>query len=94
MTPSLVVFLLGLALTAILVAKRIHGALIIGIIVTTLMATTIGRLWGDGSAYFPPEIAQPTLVNFTGIFAAPDFSGLLALDLLGSLKVAYAPFIF
>mgnify|MGYP003852752043 FL=1 len=94
MTPSLIVFLLGLALTAILVAKRIHGALIIGIIVTTLMATTIGRLWGDGSAYFPPEIAQPTLVNFTGIFAAPDFSGLLALDLLGSLKVAYAPFIF
>ena len=59
MTPSLVVFLLGLALTAILVAKRIHGALIIGIIVTTLMATTIGRLWGDGSAYFPPGISAP-----------------------------------
>jgi AGZA family xanthine/uracil permease-like MFS transporter len=36
----------------------------------------------------------PTLVNFTGIFAAPDFSLLFELDLIGSLKYSFLPVIF
>ncbi|MFK0377660.1 NCS2 family permease [Pandoraea sp. NPDC090278] len=94
LSPPTVTFLIGLALTTVLVARRVNGALMIGIVVTTLMAVPIGRLWGDGSGYFPKEIATATLVNFQGFFAAPDFSGIGQLDLLGALKVAYMPFIF
>ncbi|WFF42380.1 NCS2 family permease [Salinicola endophyticus] len=94
MTPALVTFLIGLGVTAVLVARRIQGALILGIVFTTLAAVPIGRLWGDGSAYFPEAIATPTLVNFQGIFAWPDFSALGQVDFGGALAVAYWPFIF
>ncbi|GAB2797206.1 NCS2 family permease [Halomonas shantousis] len=92
--PVLVTFLIGLAVTAILVVRKIPGALILGIAFTTLASIPIGRWWGDGSRYFPEEIASSTLVNFNGVFAMPDFSGLLALDIWGALHIAYAPFIF
>ncbi|MHB0774525.1 NCS2 family permease [Halomonas sp. WWR20] len=92
--PVLVTFLVGLAVTAVLVVRKLQGALILGIAFTTLAAIPIGRLWGNGSRYFPEDIASPTLVNFNGIFAMPDFSGLLALDIWGALQIAYAPFIF
>ncbi|WP_106478662.1 NCS2 family permease [Phytohalomonas tamaricis] len=94
MSAPIVTFLIGLAVTAVLVAKRVQGALILGIVITTLMSIPIGRLWGDGSAYFPPDMAMPTLVNFTGIFAWPDFSGIMKVDIMGALHLAYAPFIF
>nr|WP_284732828.1 NCS2 family permease [Larsenimonas rhizosphaerae] len=90
MDAPLVTFLIGMALTAVLVARRVQGALILGIIFTTLLAWPIGRWWGDGSAY----LGTPTLVNFSGIFAWPDFSGLMQVDIMGALDVAYAPFIF
>ncbi|WP_445621172.1 NCS2 family permease [Kushneria sp. Sum13] len=92
MTPTLVTFLIGLAITAVLVARNMPGALIIGIVTTTLMATAIGRLWGDASAFSPTGSA--TLVNFNGIFALPDFSAMGQLDLIGALNIAYWPFIF
>lgn len=91
MSAPVITFLIGLAVTAALVARNVPGALIIGIITTTLLASPIGRLWGDGSAYAP---GLSTLVNFNGIFAWPDFSGLFQVDLLGALNVAYWPFIF
>jgi adenine/guanine/hypoxanthine permease len=94
LNPIIVTFLIGLAITTVLVARGVTGALMIGIIATTLLAVPIGRLWGDGSAYWPAAIAARTLVNWNGLVAAPDFSGLLKLDLIGSLKLAYWPFIF
>ncbi|MCG1041634.1 NCS2 family permease [Mycetohabitans sp. B8] len=94
LNPVIVTFLTGLALTTVLVARRITGALMIGIIVTTILAIPIGRLWGDGSAYWPAAMTTPTLVNWHGLVAAPDFSALFQLDLVGALKVAYWPFIF
>ncbi|QEL11653.1 NCS2 family permease [Kushneria phosphatilytica] len=92
MTPMLVTFLIGLAVTAVLVARRQQGALIIGIVVTTLLAVPIGRWWGDASGVTPDQAA--TLVNYHGLVAWPDFSLIGRLDLLGALKVAYWPFIF
>jgi AGZA family xanthine/uracil permease-like MFS transporter len=94
LNPVIVTFLIGVAVTTVLVVRRVTGALMIGIVVTTLLAIPIGRWWGDGTAYWPAAIATKTLVNWQGLFAAPDFSGIGQLDLLGALKVVYWPFIF
>ena len=42
-------FVVGLIITSILVAKNIKGSLIIGIIITTILAIPIGRFYGDAS---------------------------------------------
>ncbi|ALK29663.1 NCS2 family permease [Burkholderia plantarii] len=94
LNPVIVTFLVGLAITTVLVVRRVTGALMIGIVATTLLAVPIGRIWGDGSTYWPAAIATRTLVNWNGLVAAPDFSGIGQLDLLGALKVVYWPFIF
>ena len=89
--PLVLTFLAGLALTAVLVARRTPGAIIIGIVLTTLAALPIGRWWGDASAF---NFGQKTLVNWQGFFAAPDFSLLFRLDLVGSLRWSLLPVIF
>jgi adenine/guanine/hypoxanthine permease len=89
--PVTITFVAGLAVTAFFVAKRVKGAMIAGIILTTLMAVPIGRLWGNAA---PINFGTPTLVTYKGIFAAPDFSLLLKLDLGGSLTLALWPVIF
>jgi len=76
-------FLAGLAITAVLIAKRTKGALIIGIVVTTIGAAAIGRFWGN----------EPVVV-WQGMMAAPDFSTFFRLDLVGSLKFSMWPVIF
>jgi len=52
LNPVVITFLIGLAVTTILVARRVTGALMIGIIFTTVIAIPIGRFWGDGTAYW------------------------------------------
>lgn len=89
--PMNVTFLIGLGCTAIMVARKIAGAMILGIFLTTLMAWPIGRWWGDASAV---NFGSSTLVNFTGVFAMPDFSMLLKADLMGSIQYAFLPVIF
>jgi len=83
-------FVIGLLFTAILVARRTKGALVIGIAFTTLLAWPIGRFWGDASALF----GQPTLVELKGFMSSPDFSLIFKLDLIGSLKLSFLPVIF
>lgn len=91
LNPITVTFVFGLAFTSFLIAKRVKGAMIAGIILTTLMAIPIGRLWGDATAI---NFGTKTLVTFKGVFAPPDFSVFLKLDLAGSLKLALWPVIF
>ncbi len=86
-----ITFVIGLAITSILVVRRIPGALILGIAITTILAIPIGRFWGDASAI---NFGTATLVTWKGLFAAPDFSVMFKLDLLGSLKLAMWPVIF
>lgn len=86
-----ITFLVGLLLTSVLVIKRIKGALIIGIVLTTLFAMPIGRLYGDASAI---NFGVPTLVTWKGLFSAPDFSLIGKLDLIGSLQFAIWPIAF
>lgn len=84
MTPPLIVFVAGLLLTAILIVRHVKGGILLGIVVTTLLATTLGRWWGG----------EVRLVNFSGVFAYPDFSLVGKLDLVGSLRFAVLPVIF
>lgn len=81
--PDQIVFLVGFLATAVFVIRRMTGGIILGILLTTLLAVTLGRWWGS-----------TTLVNWQGIFSAPDFSLLFQLDLLGSLKLSVLPVIF
>lgn len=85
-----ITFLIGLMLTSILVIRKIKGALVIGIAITTLLSIPIGRLYGDASSI----IGTPTLVTWKGIFAMPDFSLILKLDFIESLRFALFPVIF
>ncbi|GAB3314050.1 NCS2 family permease [Larkinella ripae] len=89
--PIILTFVFGLLVTAVLVVRNFPGAIIIGIVLTTLVALPIGRWWGDASAV---ASGQKTLVNFQGILAAPDFSLIGKLDLINSLQWSLWPVIF
>ncbi|MFD1141756.1 NCS2 family permease [Larkinella insperata] len=89
--PVILTFIFGLLLTSVLVARNFPGAIIIGIVLTTLAAVPIGRWWGDASAV---NFGAKTLVNFQGILAAPDFSLIGHLDFVNSLQWALWPVIF
>ncbi len=91
MNITTITFLAGFLLTALLIVKRVKGALIIGIIATTIFALPIGRLYGDASGV---NFGLPTLVSWKGLFAAPDFSLIMKMDLLGSLKLSIWPITF
>lgn len=91
MDVIIVTFLTGLMITSILVIKKIKGALIIGIGITTLLSVPIGRLYGDASSI---NYGISTLVTWKGIFAMPDFSLLFKLNLVESLRFALFPVIF
>lgn len=83
MDASMVTFFIGMMATAILVILRFNGALILGIGLTTLLASPMGRLWGGD-----------VVVEWSGLAAWPDFSAVMQVDIWGALKVAYLPFIF
>lgn len=89
--PTLVTFLVGMVITSYLVIKRTKGALIIGIIATTVLAIPIGRFYGNAAAI---NFGVPTLVTWNGMFSMPDFSLLLKLDFIGSLQFAIWPITF
>lgn len=89
--PITITFLAGLAITSILVVKKVPGALILGIALTTILAIPIGRFWGDASQI---NFGTATLVTWNGFAAQPDFSVFLKLDFIGSLKLAFLPVIF
>jgi adenine/guanine/hypoxanthine permease len=71
--------------------RKVSGAIIYGILFTTALAWPIGRFWGDASAV---NFGVSTLVNYTGLFAWPDFSLVGKADILGSLQYSYIPVIF
>ncbi|WP_181306609.1 NCS2 family permease [Rufibacter sp. XAAS-G3-1] len=88
LTPPVLTFLAGLLVTAALVTRGVKGGILIGILFTTLAAYPIGRWWGMETG------AAGALINWNGIFAAPDFSLLFQLDLVNSLQWAVVPVIF
>ena len=85
LNPTLLTFIAGLLFTAILIVKKTKGAILFGILFTTLMAYPLGRWWSPDTA---------TLVNWKGLIALPDFSLLFRLDLIHSLQWSVLPVIF
>lgn len=77
-TPPALVALLGLVVTAVLWARGIRGAILIGILVSTAAAWAGGLARFQGVAALPPSIV-PTLGQF---------------DPLGALRVEFASVIF
>jgi AGZA family xanthine/uracil permease-like MFS transporter len=91
MNSIVVTFLIGLMVMSVLVVKKVKGAIILGIIFTTVLSIPIGRMYGDASAI---NNGFSTLVTWKGIFSAPDFSLFFKMDLIGSLQFALLPVIF
>jgi AGZA family xanthine/uracil permease-like MFS transporter len=89
--PIIVTFLVGLFITSILVIKRVKGALIFGIVATTILSIPIGRFYGDASAI---NFGVSTLVTWKGFVSMPDFSVFLKMDLIESLKLSLLPVVF
>ena len=75
LNPVVITFLIGLAVTTILVTRKVTGALMLGIVFTTLIAIPIGRFWGDGTAYWPAAIATKTLVKLEWRVLRAEFFG-------------------
>jgi len=92
--PCVLTFLAGLLLTMALVARRMPGALMAGVIITTLLAIPIGRWYGNGAAYLDGAAHVEKLVSYSGLFAAPDFSFVGRVDIWGACRLAYLPIIF
>lgn len=82
--PAVLTFVVGLLLTAVLLIRNVPGAIVLGIVVTTLAALPIGRWWGG----------EVPLVQWQGLIAAPDFSLMGRLDLVGALRWTLWPVIF
>ena len=83
---SIAVFVVGLTVSAVLVARRTRGALLIGILVSTLMAIVVneavgGVIWRNGVASIPDTIV-----------AAPNFAlvGNFSFDFISALGLASA----
>jgi AGZA family xanthine/uracil permease-like MFS transporter len=69
-TLRILIFAIGFAVTAALVARKTRGALLIGILLTTIAAILINEVWVDGALYDTPGVAAFP----DRIVDAPDFS--------------------
>ena len=81
---SVLTFIAGLAITAFLLVKKVKGSILIGIVLTTLLAWPIGRWWSGSNP----------IVNVTQLVSMPDFSLLFQLDILHSLQWSMVPVVF
>lgn len=76
-------FIAGLLVTVILLIRQVKGSILIGIVITSLLAWPIGRWWGG----------TETVITIDHIVSKPDFSLLFQLDFVNSLKWSLAPII-
>src|SRR3712207_4806738 len=79
-SAQLAVFFVGLLLTAVLVARRVRGALLFGILGTTVLAIIVNAASGGG---LWTAVGQGVAKAPTSLFAAPDFG------LLGDVSFGY-----
>ena len=84
-----VVFVFGLLLTAVLVARRTRGAILIGIVATTIVAIVVEAIFDIGPSFVSPEQINPGgwQLNVPGlpsdVFELPDLSLLGDFSLFG-----------
>jgi AGZA family xanthine/uracil permease-like MFS transporter len=84
----IVVFVVGFLLSAWLLARRVHGALLLGIVATTVLAVALNGLVADWRGFATPGAAQLP----RGVLQSPDFStfGRLDFGLFGRLGMLTA----
>jgi AGZA family xanthine/uracil permease-like MFS transporter len=84
----IVVFLIGFLLTAVLVARRVRGGLLVGIVLTTVLAVALNGLFAGWKGFATPGAAQIP----SAVVQAPDFStfGRLDFGLFATLGVVAA----
>ncbi len=80
--PLVLLFVFGLALTAIFITRKVPGGIVISILAVSVIYLLGGTLFGTSTPI--PKIW----------FSAPDFSLLFRLDLVGSFKFSLWPIIF
>ena len=84
-TPNVIIFLAGLAFTVLLISRNTKGSLLIGIVFTTVVAYSCGRLWGDEIMVRIPE----------RLFSYPDFSSaFFKLNIMDTFRMGMLGVIF
>jgi AGZA family xanthine/uracil permease-like MFS transporter len=73
------IFVVGLALSAALVARRVKGALLIGILVSTILAIIVNEakdlsIWSNGIAAIPDKVVDTPDFGLVGAFSFDFFS--------------------
>jgi AGZA family xanthine/uracil permease-like MFS transporter len=82
--PTLI-FLLGLVLIGILVARRVPGGILIGIVVTTIVAIIAQALLKLGPSFEDPNGWHMTIPELpTALFTVPDFGLVGQFDVFGA----------
>lgn len=92
-TVPTVIFVFTLLLTGVLVAKRVRGGILIGLVISTVIAVVVEAIWHLGSATEKPggwSLSVPTLSGSP--FSLPDLSlvGAFSLDSFGRIGVLAA----
>jgi adenine/guanine/hypoxanthine permease len=81
----MLVFAFGLALTSVMVVRKVRGGLLIGILATTVLAIVINEVWGDGVLWaavgpqtgtIPDKIVDTPNFSLVGNFSFGFFSTL------------------
>lgn len=80
LSPVTITFFIGLFATAFLVHKRVHGSLILGILIMLALSFPMGRFYGE-----------QTLINWQGFIEAPDFSLFGKINFIDSFKLSLLP---
>jgi adenine/guanine/hypoxanthine permease len=88
------VFVVGFVLTAWLMARRVRGALLLGIVATTVVAVVLNGLLADGQGFATPGAAQvpAALVQWPDFstFGRLDFGVIARLGVVATLLVTFS----
>jgi AGZA family xanthine/uracil permease-like MFS transporter len=84
--PTLV-FVFGLLLTAILVARRTRGAILLSIVITTIVAIIVEAIANVGPSFTPPDKVNPTGWQLNVPKLPDDVVGSPDLGLLGHFSL-------
>lgn len=82
----ILIFVIGLLITVALYVRRVPGAMLIGIVVSTVVALLVESLFGGGDNRLGWSLTVPTLSTGGGVVAIPDFS-LIGMFADGGLNV-------
>jgi len=81
-TLPMLVFAVGLALSAIFVVKKVRGGLLLSILLTTVFAIVLNEVWGDGAIWaagigtIPDKLVSAPNFSLVGNFSFSFFSAL------------------